>query len=147
MGWGREEARSPVGRWGRSSPRRWGRELRSPLGGRGQVPRPPGAGSCCSHGCPAADGPRPLCPWSRPLQGQMSPRGRGQGSGGRGRTSRGCGGYRAPGRRRGSPPKGWITSRFCNLWHTFFQSPPDSSPRLGVPQTPVPCPLPSPSPL
>ena len=54
------------------------------VGGRGQVPRPPGAGSCCSHGCPAADGPRPLCPWSRPLQGQMSPRGRGQGSGGAG---------------------------------------------------------------
>lgn len=75
-GWQRKETRSPVGEG-----------LLTGGGGRGMFPALWEQGLAIPTGAPAADGPRPLCPWSALLQGQMSPRGRGQGSGGRRWTS------------------------------------------------------------
>lgn len=113
MGWGREEARSPVGRWGRSSPRRWGRELRSPLGGGGRFPGHREPGLAVPTGAPQQMGPGLFVPGLGlcKVKCHRGAAGRGQ-VGGAGpqhypstRASRGCGGYRAPGRRRGSPPE------------------------------------------
>lgn len=102
--------RSPVGGWGRSSC--WWRSQRSVL-------RPTRAGSDCSHGVPPRQmGPGLFVPSPQPRQGQMSPRGRGQGLWGRSRTStpltvggpKGVQGRWSSWEGAGQPPGIWINS-------------------------------------
>lgn len=94
------------------------------IGGRGQVPRPPGAGSCGSHGCPRG----------RWAQASLSPvRGRCKVKCHRGAAGRGQGGGAglrpSPGEPRvsgrwsywegaGRPPKGRTNPRFWDLLQT-----------------------------
>lgn len=117
-GGAREETRSPVGGWGRSSRWRWRQELRSPLGGGGRFPGRPELGLAVPTGAPAADGPRPLCPRSAaaarsnvtagPRAGvrgagqDFDPPPEGPGCQGGGATGRGRGGGRRVGPIRGS---------------------------------------------